>query len=192
MTLTVLQKRSSVNTLDFISTRIEDTWPKTREKEEAKTKAALRAAASRPVCLGAKAREKQLRIVRTTRRMTTTMTTTTTQLGLKILVKHTMTPLDGDDVQHEHDDEHDTSGSHTAVDTANAFEAAELGAIALLANTWDVDFVSDPELSAQLVQATAQAPPSVLARERGETKAKRRANVLFAHHTYHCKTVVDE
>ena len=33
---------------------------------------------------------------------------------------------------------------HMAVDTANANEAAELDAIALLADTWDVDLVSRP------------------------------------------------
>ena len=33
---------------------------------------------------------------------------------------------DGDDVQREHDDKHDTSSSYIAVDTANANEAAEL------------------------------------------------------------------
>ena len=64
---------------------------------------------------------------------------------------------DGDDVQHEHDDEHDTSKSYIAVDTANANEAAELHAMAPLADTWDVHFMSDPEQTAQLVQANAQA-----------------------------------
>ena len=58
---------------------------------------------------------------------------------------------DGDDVPHEHDDEHDTSSSYIAVDTSNANAAAELDAIALVADTWDVDLMSDLELSAQVV-----------------------------------------
>ena len=64
---------------------------------------------------------------------------------------------DGDDLQHEHDDGHDRSSSSIAVGLANAAEAAELDAIALLADTWDVDLMSDPEVSALLVQANAQA-----------------------------------
>ena len=46
---------------------------------------------------------------------------------------------DGDDVEHERDDECDTSGSYKAVGTANATEVAKLDAIALFADTWDVD-----------------------------------------------------
>ena len=62
-------------------------------------------------------------------------------------------------MQHVHDDEHDTSRSCMAVDTANANEAAELDAIALLAGTWDIDLMSDPELSAQLVQVIGTSVP---------------------------------
>ena len=59
----------------------------------------------------------------------------------------------GDNVQHEHDDEHDTSSSYLTVDTAvSAAEAAELDAIALLDNTGDVHLLADPEVSAPLVQ----------------------------------------
>ena len=64
---------------------------------------------------------------------------------------------DGDDVQHVHDDEHNTSSFYLAVDSATATEVAELDAIALLADTWDVDLGSDPAVSAQLFQAHAQA-----------------------------------
>ena len=70
-----------------------------------------------------------------------------------------MTPLNpsfammGDDVQSEHDEKYDTSGSCTAVDTVTATEAAELDAIALLAGTWDVDLTSDSDMSAQLVHS---------------------------------------
>ena len=69
---------------------------------------------------------------------------------------------DGDDVQHEHDDDYDTSGSYLAVDSATATEEAERDAIALLVDTWDVDLMSD------------------LAR----------ANSSFAHDNYHWKTGV--
>ena len=44
---------------------------------------------------------------------------------------------------------------YVALDDITVFEAAELGAIALLADTWDDDL--DPEASAQLVQGSAQA-----------------------------------
>ena len=47
-------------------------------------------------------------------------------------------------MQHEHDDERDTLSSYIAVDTINANEAAELDAVALVAETGDVDFMSDP------------------------------------------------
>ena len=57
--------------------------------------------------------------------------------------------LDDDD-----DEENDTFSSYVALDCVIVYEAAELDAIALLADTWDTDF--DPELSAQL-QASAQA-----------------------------------
>ena len=40
------------------------------------------------------------------------------------------------------------------LDDATVFETVELDAVALLADTWNDDL--DPELSAQLVQASAQ------------------------------------
>ena len=53
------------------------------------------------------------------------------------------------------DEENDTFPPYVALDDVSVFEAAELDAIALLADTWDNDL--DPEVSAQLVQANAQA-----------------------------------
>ena len=53
------------------------------------------------------------------------------------------------------DDENETVSSYVALDDVTALEAAELDAIALLADTWDCDL--DPEVSAQLVQANVQA-----------------------------------
>ena len=53
------------------------------------------------------------------------------------------------------DEENDTFPPYVALDEVTVFEAAELDAIALLADTWDNDL--DPEVSAQLVQANAQA-----------------------------------
>ena len=45
--------------------------------------------------------------------------------------------------------------SCVALDDVTVFEAAELDAIALLADTWNADL--DPEASAQLLQVTVQA-----------------------------------
>ena len=59
------------------------------------------------------------------------------------------TPDDDDD------DENDTFYSYVALDDVTVFEAAELDAIAILADTWNDDLY--PEVSAQLVQASAQA-----------------------------------
>ena len=58
------------------------------------------------------------------------------------------------------------------------FEAAELDAIVLLADTWDDDL--DPELSAQLVQASAQAYLS-FGKEKGKGKGKGRYPVRPSH-----------
>ena len=59
-------------------------------------------------------------------------------------------PLDDDDG----DEENDTFSSYVPLDDATVFEAAELDAIALLADTWKDDL--DPEVSAQRVQANVQ------------------------------------
>ena len=45
--------------------------------------------------------------------------------------------------------------SYITLDDASVFEAAELDAIALLADTWDNDL--DPEVNAQLVQANVRS-----------------------------------
>ena len=60
--------------------------------------------------------------------------------------------LDDDD---DDEEENDTFTSYVALDDVIVVEAAELDAIALLADTWDNGL--DPEVSAQLVQASAQA-----------------------------------
>ena len=77
------------------------------------------------------------------------------------------------------------------VDSNQAKEAADLDTIALLADSWDV-LVSDPEVSAQLVQANAQACLRFWKGKKERQEAKRRANTLFAHHTNHWKTAVDD
>ena len=62
-----------------------------------------------------------------------------------------------------------TFSSHVALDDVTVFEAAELDALALLANTWDNEL--DPEVSAQLVQASAPAYLS-FGKEKGKGKGK--------------------
>ena len=59
--------------------------------------------------------------------------------------------------------------SDVALDDVTVFEAAELDAIALLADTWNDDL--DPDVSAQLVQASAQAHFS-LGKDEGKGKVK--------------------
>ena len=54
-------------------------------------------------------------------------------------------------------EENDTLSSRVVLDDFTIYEAAELDAIALLADTWIDDL--DREVSAQLVQASAQAYP---------------------------------
>ena len=72
--------------------------------------------------------------------------------------------LDFDD-----DEEHDVFSSCVALNDVTVFEAAELDAIALLADTWNDDL--DSEVSAQLVQASAQASLS-FGKEKGKGKDK--------------------
>ena len=63
---------------------------------------------------------------------------------------------DGEEaLDYDDDEENDTCSSYVALDDATVFEAAELDAIALRADTWDDNL--DPEVSAPLVQASAQA-----------------------------------
>ena len=72
--------------------------------------------------------------------------------------------LDNDD-----DEENDTFSSYVVLDDVTVFEAAELDAIALLADTSNDDL--DPEVSAQLVQASAPAHLS-FGKEKGKGKGK--------------------
>ena len=72
--------------------------------------------------------------------------------------------------------ENDTFSSYVALDDVSVFEAAELDAIALLADTWDNDL--DPEVSAQCKLTF----PSE--RRKVRAKARARANFLFTHHVF--------
>ena len=54
----------------------------------------------------------------------------------------------------DNDEENDPFSPHVVLHDVTIFEAAELDAIALLADMWHND--PDPEVSAQLVQASAQ------------------------------------
>ena len=56
---------------------------------------------------------------------------------------------DGQEALDNDDEENDTFSSYVALDDVTVFEAAELDANALLADTWDNDL--DPEVSARLV-----------------------------------------
>ena len=76
-------------------------------------------------------------------------------------------------------EENDTFSSNVALDDVTFFEAAELDAIALLADTWDNDL--EPEASAQLVEASAQADLS-FGKEKEKAKARARTNTPFARH----------
>ena len=79
-------------------------------------------------------------------------------------------------------------GNGTAqVDTTNANEAAELDAIALLADTWDVDLMSDPELSSHFVQANALAYFS-FGSGKGKGKGERKAKGKYLVRPSHCIT----
>ena len=64
------------------------------------------------------------------------------------------------------EEKNDPFSPHVTFDNVSVFEAAELDAIALLADTWDNDL--DPQVSAQLVQANAQAYLSA-GKEKGGT-----------------------
>ena len=67
------------------------------------------------------------------------------------------------------DEENDTFSPYVALDDVTVFEADELDAIALLTDTWEVNL--DLEVSAQLVQANAQAYLS-FGKEKGKGKGK--------------------
>ena len=76
---------------------------------------------------------------------------------------------DGEEALDNNDGENDTFSSKVAPDDVTFFEAAELDAIALLADTWDNNV--DPERRAQLVQASAQAS-LCFGKEKGKGKGK--------------------
>ena len=77
---------------------------------------------------------------------------------------------DGEEsLDNDHNEENDTFLWYVALDDVTVYEAAGLDAIALLADTWDVDL--DPEVSAQLVQDNVQAFLS-LGKEKGKGKGK--------------------
>ena len=85
--------------------------------------------------------------------------------------------LDDDD-----DEENDTFTSHVALDGVTIFEAAELDAIALLADTWDNGL--DPEVSAQLAQASGASLPFIRkggGKGKGNGKSKGRYPVRPSH-----------
>ena len=69
-----------------------------------------------------------------------------------------------------------TFSSYVALDDVTVVKAAELDAIALLADTWDNDL--DPEVSAQLVQANVQAYLS-FGREKGKGKGNGKSKGIY-------------
>ena len=85
---------------------------------------------------------------------------------------------DGDEaLDFDDDEENDTFSSFVALDNVTVFEAAGLDAIALLADTWNDDL--DPEVSAQLVQASVQAYFSFgKEKGKGESKGKGKGRYL--------------
>ena len=72
-------------------------------------------------------------------------------------------------MDYDDDEENDTFSPSGALDDNTVFEAAELDAIALLADTWDDNL--DPEASAPLVQGSAQAYFS-FGKVKGKAKGK--------------------
>ena len=110
-------------------------------------------------------------------------TPTTTQLTLGVTREKKLW-TDNDD------EENDTFSAHVCLDDVTFLEAAELDAIALLADTWDDDL--DPEVSAQLVHNWCKSLPffSEGEQEKGKVKAKARAraDILFARHICRWRT----
>ena len=74
------------------------------------------------------------------------------------------------------DDEETRFLSYVALDDVSVFEAAELDQIALLADTWNNGL--DPEVSAQLVQASVQAYCSFV-KDKGKDKSKGKGKGKF-------------
>ena len=89
-------------------------------------------------------------------------TPTTTQLTLGVTREKKLW-TDNDD------EENDTFSAHVSLDDVTFLEAAELDAIALLADTWDDDL--DPEVSAQLVHNRCKSLPFFW-KEKGKGKGK--------------------
>ena len=86
---------------------------------------------------------------------------------------------DGEEAPDDDDnDENDTFSSYVALDDVTVFEAAELDAIALLADTCANNL--DPQVGAQLVQANVQAYLS-FGKEKGKGKGKGRCPARQSH-----------
>ena len=100
-----------------------------------------------------------------------------------LIIQHPRGSDDGEEApDYDDDEENDTFSSYVALDDVTVFEAAELDAIALLADTWTDDL--DPELSAQLVQASAPAYFSYgkeKVKGKGKSKGKGRYPVRPSH-----------
>ena len=78
---------------------------------------------------------------------------------------------DGEEaLDYDDDEENDTLSSYVALEDGTVFEAAELDAFALPADTWNDDL--DPEVSAHSVQASAQANLS-FGQDKGKGKGKK-------------------
>ena len=102
---------------------------------------------------------------------------------------------DGEEaLDYDDDEENDTFPTYVALDGVTVFEAAELDAIAVLADTWNDDF--DPEVSAQLVQASAPAYLSLgkdirKGKAKARARARAEADTLFDRHICHWRIVDD-
>ena len=91
---------------------------------------------------------------------------------------------------YDDDMENDTFSSYLALDDVTVYEAAELDAIALLAHTWNDDL--DHEVSAQLVQASAQAYLSFVKDKGKGQKVWAKADFLFDRQICRWRTVDDD
>ena len=81
---------------------------------------------------------------------------------------------DGEEaVDFDDDEDNDTFSPYVALDDVTVFEAAELHAIALLADTWDDDL--DLEVSALLVQSECTSFTFLSERTKGKVKATQKA-----------------
>ena len=84
----------------------------------------------------------------------------------------------------------DTFSSYVALDDVAVFEEAQLDGIAHLADTWDDNL--HPEVSAQLVQASAQSLPLLRKGERYSQRQGQGADILFARQICHWRTDEDD